>query len=64
MTCIHKRGEKRVTITFRGSVTGGKDWATNFNAFLAPLDTPKNLLTLDKDKVIQVIQVHSGFKSE
>jgi hypothetical protein len=31
-----------------------------FNAFLAPIDTPKNV-GLDKDKVIKV---HSGFKSE
>jgi hypothetical protein len=60
MICMYNRGEKRITITFRGSVTGGKDWATNFNAFLAPIDTPKNV-GLDKDKVIKV---HSGFKSE
>jgi hypothetical protein len=60
MICMNNRGQKRIIITFRGSVAGGKDWAQNFNGFLAPHDTPENV-GLDKDKVIKV---HSGFKSE
>ena len=55
------RTNKRITVFFRGSVTGGKDWTTNFNAFYKKLErTPE----LKDAKLTKDIKVHRGMQSE
>lgn len=54
------RDEKRVTVIFRGSVVGGKDWRTNFNAFKTTLDVPPSMEQMGYD---DEIRVHRGFKA-
>jgi hypothetical protein len=52
------RSNKRITVCFRGSVLGGRDWSTNLNCFLKPIDTPQGLKDMGlKNK----IHVHRGF---
>jgi len=49
---------KRITVTFRGSVLGGKDWPTNSNIFYTKLDKPQLLQTV---QLKEDIKVHRGF---
>lgn len=46
------RTNKRVTVFFRGSTSGGRDWPTNFNAFRRRLDTPQEIRGEFDDKVV------------
>ena len=55
------RTNKRITVFFRGSVTGGKDWTTNFNAFYKKLERTPELMDA---KLTKDIKVHRGFQSE
>jgi hypothetical protein len=52
---------KRITVFFRGSVMGGKDWATNFNMFYVKVPVPQLLQTVPLEKDIEV---HRGFYSK
>ena len=52
------RSNKRITVCFRGSVLGGKDWLTNLNCFLKPIETPP---VLNNMGLQTKIRVHRGF---
>jgi hypothetical protein len=53
------RTDKRITVFFRGTVTGNRDWSTNFNALFKTLEPPNELGGVCNDK----INVHRGFYS-
>jgi hypothetical protein len=57
------REGKRITIVFRGTVMGGKDWGTNVNGLWGALETPEMLKELGFDEK-KKIKVHNGFKSK
>ena len=61
------RRAKRVIITFRGSLApteGNRDWHSNFNAFLTPMETPALLKGKLEGKLNERIMVHKGFYSK
>jgi len=51
------RDDQRITVVFRGSVSGGEDWSTNLKAGITKMETPNELSDFEKE-----IQVHIGFK--
>ena len=55
---VVNRLNKRITVCFRGSVTGGMDWRTNFRLSLKSIPVPQELIDLG---VATKIQVHTGF---
>lgn len=55
---------KRIIITFRGSLTpseGNRDWQSNFNAYLSPMETPALLKGKLEGKLNERLMMHKGF---
>lgn len=53
--------DKRVVVTFRGSVMGGSDWGTNLSIPMRKIETPAVLV---EQKFEPDIMIHGGFKSK
>lgn len=53
--------DKRVVVVFRGSVTDGRDWATNIDMPLRKIDTPPVLTASGFE---EEVKVHRGFASK
>jgi hypothetical protein len=49
---------KRITVIFRGSVTDGKDWPTNFNVLYTKAPVPA---LLKNEPLEKEIKLHQGF---
>ena len=65
--CGNNRKAKRVIITFRGSLApteGNRDWPSNFDAFLTPMETPALLKGKFEGKLNERVMVHRGFYSK
>ena len=59
--CVN-RGLKRITISFRGSVTESNNWNHNLQVGLSEMNTPEKVAKLGFSEE-KKIQVHTGFKT-
>lgn len=52
--------QKRINVFFRGSVSGGRDWSTNFDGFLVPCNDPLSISPVQLSGHRRV-WIHRGF---
>jgi hypothetical protein len=55
-----RRSHKRLTVVFRGSVLGTRDWDVNLKFAHTSFDAPSEL----KERIKDDIKLHSGFSGK